>query len=71
MLSKVVFPILAAVFAVSFGGMVGSFQAVDVNSEGVQNALKFAVVEHNRRSNDLYLSQVAEVIEVKRQVSTV
>lgn len=71
MLSKVVLPILAAVFAVSVGGMVGSYQTIDVNNEGAQNALKVAVVEHNRRNNDLYLSQVAEVIEVKRQVSTV
>lgn len=71
MMSKVVFPILAAVFAVGLGSMVGTFQTIDVNNEGAQNALKFAVVEHNRRTNDLYLSQVAEVLEVKRQVSNV
>lgn len=69
MVWKVVFPILAAVFAVGSGALVGGPQDVDVNDEQALNALNYAVVQHNRRSNDLYLSQVAEVARVQRQVS--
>lgn len=69
MMWKVAFPILAAVFAVGLGGLVGGPQDIDVNDERALNALNYAVVQHNRRSNDLYLSQVAEVVRVQRQVS--
>lgn len=69
MVCKAVFPILAAVFAVGLGALVGGPQDVDVNDEQALNALNYAVVQHNRRSNDLYLSQVAEVARVQRQVS--
>lgn len=71
MMWKMLFPVLAAVFAVGLGAMVGGYQDLDVNDEGAQNALNFAVVEHNRRSNDLFLSQVAEVVKVQRQVGNV
>uniref|UniRef100_A0AAZ1X116 Cystatin domain-containing protein n=1 Tax=Oreochromis aureus TaxID=47969 RepID=A0AAZ1X116_OREAU len=66
---KVALTVLAAVLAVGYGAMVGGFRDADINDEGVQNALHFAVVQHNRGSNDLYLSQVAEVIKVQSQVS--
>ncbi|XP_044069194.1 cystatin C (amyloid angiopathy and cerebral hemorrhage) [Siniperca chuatsi] len=65
---KIVFTALAALFAVGFGALAGGFQNVDMNDEGVQNALNFAVVEHNKATNDLYLSQVAEVVTAQRQV---
>ncbi|KAK5853809.1 hypothetical protein PBY51_014933 [Eleginops maclovinus] len=65
---KIVLPVLAAVFAVGSAALVGGFTDIDVNDDGAQNALNFAVVEHNRQSNDMYLSQVAEVVGVKRQV---
>lgn len=65
---KIVFTVLAAVLAVGLGGMVGGFQDMDVNDEGARNALNFAVVQHNRANNDMYLSQVAEVVKVQRQV---
>lgn len=68
---KIVFTVLAAVLAVGLGGMVGGFQDMDVNDEGARNALNFAVVQHNRANNDMYLSQVAEVVKVQRQVSNV
>ncbi|XP_070833668.1 cystatin C (amyloid angiopathy and cerebral hemorrhage) [Chaetodon trifascialis] len=68
MMWKVVFPLLAALFAVGFGALVGGFQDIDVNDEGAQNALNFAVAFHNRGSNDMYLSKVAEVVKVQRQV---
>ncbi|XP_031157915.1 cystatin C (amyloid angiopathy and cerebral hemorrhage) [Sander lucioperca] len=68
MMWKIVFPVLAAVFAVGLGGLVGGFSDVDINNEGVRNALNYAVVQHNRGSNDMYLSQVAEVVKAQRQV---
>ncbi|XP_008281710.1 cystatin C (amyloid angiopathy and cerebral hemorrhage) [Stegastes partitus] len=68
MLKLVVFTVLAGVFAVGLGGLVGGPSDVDVNDAGVQNALNFAVVQHNRGTNDLYLSQVAQVVKAERQV---
>ncbi|XP_051283611.1 cystatin C (amyloid angiopathy and cerebral hemorrhage) [Dicentrarchus labrax] len=68
MMWKAVFPVLAAVLAVGLGALVGGFRDADVNDEGVQNALNFAVVEHNKGSNDMYLSQVAQVVKVQTQV---
>ncbi|XP_022599426.1 cystatin-C-like [Seriola dumerili] len=65
---KLVFPVLAAVFAVGLGSFVGGPQDIDMNETGAQEALNFAVVHHNNRTNDLYLSQVAEVVKVQRQV---
>ncbi|XP_063347603.1 cystatin C (amyloid angiopathy and cerebral hemorrhage) [Pelmatolapia mariae] len=65
---KVALTVLAAVLAVGYGAMVGGLRDADINDEGVQNALHFAVVQHNRGSNDLYLNQVAEVIKVQSQV---
>ncbi|XP_069546228.1 cystatin C (amyloid angiopathy and cerebral hemorrhage) [Brachyistius frenatus] len=65
---KVVIPVLAGVFAVGLGVMVGGFRDIDVNDAGAKNALNFAIVEHNRRSNDAYLSQVAQVVRVQSQV---
>ncbi|XP_075933047.1 cystatin C (amyloid angiopathy and cerebral hemorrhage) [Anarhichas minor] len=69
MLWKIVLPVLAAVFAVESGAsMVGGFRDIDPNEEGARNALNFAVVQHNRGSNDMYLSQVAEVVKAQSQV---
>ena len=68
---KIVFAVLAAVLAVGLGAMAGGFRDIDVNDAGARNALNFAVVQHNRGSNDLYLSQVAEVVRVQSQVSNV
>lgn len=64
---KVAFLVFVAVSAVS-SSMPGGYQDVNPNDEGVKNALNFAVVQHNRVSNDLYLSQVAEVVKVQSQV---
>lgn len=64
---KVAFLVFAAVSAVS-SSMVGGIQDGDPNDEGVRNALNFAVVQHNRASNDIYLSQVAQVVKVQTQV---
>lgn len=73
MWKKIVFAAVAAVLAVGLGAMprAGGFRDIDVNDAGARNALNFAVVQHNRGSNDLYLSQVAQVVRVQSQVSNV
>lgn len=65
------FLVFAALVAVGSGALVGGFREVNVNDEGVQNALKFAVVRHNRGTNDMYLRQVAEVVKAQSQVGAV
>ncbi|XP_056291459.1 cystatin C (amyloid angiopathy and cerebral hemorrhage) [Pseudoliparis swirei] len=66
---KIALLVLAVVFTVgSVGAMIGGFQDIDSNDEGVRNALSFSVVQHNRNSNDMFLSQVAEVIKAERQL---
>ncbi|XP_075333108.1 cystatin-C-like [Odontesthes bonariensis] len=40
----------------------------DINDEGVKYALNFAVVQHNRRLNDIYLHNVVEVVRAQSQV---
>lgn len=69
MMWKTVVVVLAAIFAVSVGLMPGAPQEIDINDEGAKNATDFAVVEHNKVSNDLFVSQVAEVVKIERQVS--
>lgn len=64
---KAVFLVLAAVSAASCV-MTGGLEDVDPTDEGATNALNFAVVQHNRQSNDVFLSQVAEVVRIQRQV---
>lgn len=66
---KAIFLLFIAVSAVSSGLMPGGFQDVDPSDEEARNAINFAVVQHNRASNDMYLNQLAEVVKVQRQVS--
>ncbi|XP_075933481.1 cystatin-like [Anarhichas minor] len=69
MLWKIVLPVLAAVFTVGSGAkMVGGCIDIDPNNEGLRNALNYSVAEHNKRSNCMYLSQVAEVVKAQSQV---
>ncbi|TNN74363.1 Cystatin [Liparis tanakae] len=69
MMWKIALFVLALVATVgSVGSMTGGFTDLDSNDEGVRNALSFSVVQHNRNSNDMFLSQVAEVIKAERQV---
>ncbi|XP_024152582.1 cystatin-C [Oryzias melastigma] len=65
---KVVFLFLAATFAIGTGVMVGGVSDGDINDEGAKKALNFAVDQHNSRTNDMYLRQVAEVVKVQKQV---
>lgn len=61
--------VLAALVAVgSMGAMVGAPVNIDVKNESVKHVLNFSVGEHNRRSNDLFLSGVAEVLNASKQV---
>lgn len=41
---------------------------IDSNDAGVLDALNYAVQAHNRRSNDMYVRQVAEVVRAQAQV---
>lgn len=68
MMWKIVLAVFAALLAVSSAGLIGGFQDIDVNDEGVQNALNVAVVKHNRESNALCPSEVARVVKARRQV---
>ncbi|XP_054026949.1 cystatin-like [Dryobates pubescens] len=38
------------------------------NDEGLQQALRFAMEEYNKASNDMYSSRVVRIISAKRQV---
>ncbi|KAF4105956.1 hypothetical protein G5714_013618 [Onychostoma macrolepis] len=61
-------PFLAVILAVASAGLIGGPTDADMNDEGVQNALQFAVAQYNRQSNDAFVSQVSEVIRVQKQV---
>lgn len=65
---KAAFVVLVALVAVGLGALVGAPQDIDVNDERAQNALRFAVVEHNKGTNDLYIREVEEVQRIQKQV---
>ncbi|XP_004754149.1 cystatin-C [Mustela nigripes] len=48
--------------------MVGGLLDADVNEEGVQQALNFALSEYNKASNDAYHSRAMRVVRVRKQV---
>nr|XP_057915133.1 cystatin C (amyloid angiopathy and cerebral hemorrhage) [Doryrhamphus excisus] len=54
--------------AVCAAGLVGGFSDVDANNRNMQNALSFAIVEHNKATNDLYLNQMTELVRAQQQV---
>ena len=65
--------LIVAVFALAtdvavMAGLVGGYSDANVTDQGVQDALRFAVVRHNAGTNDLYLRQVARVISAQKQV---
>ena len=64
-----VVPLLAVVFTVANAGMMtGGAIDADMNDKSTQDALQFAVVQHNKQTNDMYISQVAKVVKVQKQV---
>uniref|UniRef100_A0A8B9PTC6 Egg-white cystatin n=1 Tax=Apteryx owenii TaxID=8824 RepID=A0A8B9PTC6_APTOW len=48
--------------------LVGAPIDVADNDEGLQRALRFAMAQYNRASNDKYSSRVARIISAKRQI---
>ncbi|KFQ35142.1 Cystatin, partial [Mesitornis unicolor] len=38
------------------------------NDEGLQQALRFAMAEYNKASNDMYSSRVVRIIRARRQI---
>ncbi|XP_041865940.1 cystatin-C-like [Melanotaenia boesemani] len=68
MLWKIVFTLLMAVFAVVLSGMPGGVTDIDINDEGVQHAVHFAIEQHNRNSNDVYIYRVVEIVRAQIQV---
>lgn len=50
------------------GRLVGGLIDADVNEEGVQQALSFALSEYNKASNDAYHGRVLRVLRVRKQV---
>ncbi|MBN3309323.1 cystatin [Amia ocellicauda] len=64
--------LLAMLFAVVAVGaadpMGGAPMEADVNEPEVQDALRVAVSEYNKASNDMFASKVANVVDVKKQV---
>lgn len=71
MILKVVFiflGVVCAVGAVGLGRLVGGRTDVDVNEEGVQNALNFAISQHNLNTEDPFLRVNTGVVGVKKQV---
>lgn len=67
---KASFVVLAALVAVAaaVNSMVGAPAKMNANDERVQNAINFAVGEHNKGTNDLFLRGVDEVLQVTGQV---
>ncbi|XP_057559954.1 cystatin-C-like [Hippopotamus amphibius kiboko] len=48
--------------------LVGGLMEADVNEQGVQEALSFAITEFNKQSNDIYHSRALNVVRARKQV---
>ncbi|CAM4540859.1 unnamed protein product [Lepidochelys olivacea] len=48
--------------------LLGGLLDAEENDEGVQRALRFAMSEYNKASNDKYRSRVAEVLRARKQI---
>ncbi|KAG8516814.1 Cystatin-C, partial [Galemys pyrenaicus] len=48
--------------------LVGGLMDADVNEEGVQRALSFAVSEYNKGNNDAFHSRALNVVRARKQV---
>ncbi|XP_056108963.1 cystatin-like [Rhinichthys klamathensis goyatoka] len=65
---KMIVAFLAVMLAVASAGLVGGPIDADMNDDGAQNALQFAMVQYNKQSNDVFVRQVSEVVKVQKQV---
>lgn len=48
--------------------LLGGLWDADVNEEGVQQALSFAMSEYNKASNDAFHSRAVQVVRAQKQV---
>ncbi|XP_007535280.2 cystatin-C-like [Erinaceus europaeus] len=48
--------------------LIGGLMDADVNEEGVQRALDFALSEYNKANNDAYHSRAVQVLRARKQV---
>ncbi|KAM9155664.1 cystatin-like [Pangshura tecta] len=48
--------------------LLGGLRDAEANDEGVQRALRFAVSEYNKASNDKYRSRAAELLRAQTQI---
>uniref|UniRef100_A0A096M0Q1 Cystatin domain-containing protein n=2 Tax=Poecilia TaxID=8080 RepID=A0A096M0Q1_POEFO len=66
---KIVVPIFATIFAVGQCGIPGGWQNADIQGEDFQNALNYAVAQHNRGNEaDMFLHKVVEIVSAQFQV---
>lgn len=68
--AKLVFVAAVSVlFAACYGAMlVGAPRELSVDDDGVKEALKFAMYEYNKASNDMYQSRLAKVHNATMQL---
>uniref|UniRef100_A0A8C8S714 Egg-white cystatin n=1 Tax=Pelusios castaneus TaxID=367368 RepID=A0A8C8S714_9SAUR len=48
--------------------LLGAPMEAEANEEGVQRALRFAMSEYNKASNDKYRSRAAELVRARKQI---
>uniref|UniRef100_A0A8C6W8R5 Cystatin C n=1 Tax=Nannospalax galili TaxID=1026970 RepID=A0A8C6W8R5_NANGA len=62
--------LLLTVLAMVLAGKrkLGGLEEADVNEEGVQRAVDFAVSEYNKASNDAYHSRAIQVLSARKQI---
>ncbi|XP_029554982.1 cystatin [Salmo trutta] len=65
---KIVVPLLAVAFTVASADFIGGPVDTNMNDQGTRDALQFAVVEHNKNSNDIFVRQVAKVVNAQKQL---
>lgn len=70
-MAKLVF-VASVLFAVCYGErMVGAPRELSVDDKGLQEALRFAMYEYNKASNDMYQSRLGKVHNATMQVSDI
>uniref|UniRef100_A0A671RXN4 Cystatin-like n=1 Tax=Sinocyclocheilus anshuiensis TaxID=1608454 RepID=A0A671RXN4_9TELE len=68
MCCKMIVSFLVVTLAVASAGVPGGPVDANINDEDVQKALRFAVAQYNRQSNDEFVRKVSKVIKVQQQV---
>ncbi|XP_029031254.1 cystatin C (amyloid angiopathy and cerebral hemorrhage) [Betta splendens] len=66
---KSVLIVFSALFAFEAGAqLMGGWTTIDISDPGAQNALNFAVAQHNKGTNDMYVYKPTVVTKVQRQL---